>query len=145
MATQRHIAQIHTLTGMHSDQGLMFAAAAEARQTHPIARAILAAAAELELQLPMTMEGIVLPSQGQTLTEACQAQGHSLVMVAVNDELVGCIELQPTVRPEAQRIIASESRSSSLLPSKAPSRCNSAMGATLPMSQGMSHRCLAQN
>ncbi len=151
---QPHIAQIHTLTDMHSDQVLMFAAAAEARQTHPIAHAILAAAAELKLPLPvidqahyevgyglkfrlvsndidasphgqlpshtpspdhpiirvgsgrfMTMEGIVLPAQVQTLTEACQAQGHSLVMVAVNDELVGCIELQPTVRPEAQRII----------------------------------------
>lgn len=54
----------------------------------------------------MTMEGIALPEQVQTLTEACQAQGHSLVMVAVNDELVGAIELQPTVRPEARQIIS---------------------------------------
>jgi len=149
-----HIAQIHTLTEMQTEQVLFFAAAAEARQTHPIARAILDAAAALNLQLPaidqahyevgyglkvrlvsngipfssqgeptthiasphhplirvgsgrfMTMEGIVLPARIHTLTEACQAQGHSLVMVAVDDELVGCIELQPTVRPEAQQII----------------------------------------
>lgn len=51
------------------------------------------------------MEGIALPEQVQRLTEACQGQGHSLVMVAVNDELVGAIELQPTVRPEAQQIV----------------------------------------
>ncbi|MCX6050680.1 MAG: HAD-IC family P-type ATPase, partial [Chloroflexi bacterium] len=148
-----HIAQIHTLHGRHAEQVLFFAAAAEARQTHPIARAILDAAIDLNLQLPaidqahyevgyglkvrlmsnglqssrngetpattpssqpiirvgsgrfMTMEGIILPEQIHTLTEAAQAQGHSLVMVAVDDELVGCIELQPTVRPEAQQII----------------------------------------
>lgn len=140
---QPHIAQIHALTGIDAEQILRFAAAAEARQTHPIARAILNAATELNLQLPvidqahyevgygikvrvvepsvesesaprlirvgsgrfMTMEGIVLPEQAQALTEACQTQGHSLVMVAVDDELVGSIELRPTVRPEAQQII----------------------------------------
>ena len=175
---QPHIAQIHTLTSHSAEQVLWFAAAAEARQMHPIARAILDAAAERKLQLPaidqahyevgygikvrlieadkrintqrvpedervisddsltsspchldfdelsrvvtpspnhpvirvgsgrfMTMEGIALPEQVQRLTEACQGQGHSLVMVAVNDELVGVIELQPTVRPEAQQII----------------------------------------
>lgn len=53
----------------------------------------------------MAMEGIPLPERVETLTEACQAQGHSLVMVAVDEALVGCIELRPTVRPEAQRII----------------------------------------
>lgn len=152
---QPHIAQIHTLTSIEVEEVLRFAAAAEARQTHPIARAILAAATERNLHLPtidqahyevgygikvrlveddkmigatssschpviqssppplirvgsgrfMTMEGITLPEQVQTLTAAGQAQGHSLVMVAVNDDLVGVIELQPTVRPEAQQII----------------------------------------
>ncbi len=140
---QPHIAQIHTLTNFDAEQILTFAAAAEARQTHPIARAILNAAVELNLQLPvidqahyevgygikvrlvepsvesesvsrlirvgsgrfMTMEGIALSEQVQALTEACQVQGHSLVMVAVDDELVGSIELKPTVRPEAQQII----------------------------------------
>ena len=54
----------------------------------------------------MTMEGITLSERVQELTDVCQAQGHSLVMVAVDDELAGCIELQPTVRPEAREIIA---------------------------------------
>jgi len=147
---QPHVARIHPLNDLDEATVLTLAAAAEARQTHPIARAILTAAAELGLELPaiddahyevgygiqvrlaagasdsaahdgsrssdqplirvgsgrfMTMEGITIPSEVQTLTEACQAQGHSLVMVAVDDELVGCLELLPTVRPEAQQVI----------------------------------------
>ncbi|MCB0105532.1 MAG: HAD-IC family P-type ATPase, partial [Caldilineaceae bacterium] len=35
------------------------------------------------------------------------AQGHSLVLVALDGEVVGAIELQPTIRPEAQEIIQS--------------------------------------
>ena len=180
---QPHVVQVHTLNGSNEAQILTLAAAAEARQTHPIARAILEAARAQKLDLPaideahyevgyglkvqlveadrhseslrvsgkgpvsdepqngsdasrspafsnqhgrarnsenprlspplirvgsgrfMTMEGIALSEQVQALTDSCQAQGHSLVMVAVDDELVGCIELQPTVRPEAQLII----------------------------------------
>ena len=152
---QPHVARIHTLDGMREQDILRFAAAAEARQTHPIARAILAAADELDLSLPaidqahyeigfglkvrlieddqdpqnasgqtspnmsqsssplicvgsgrfMQMEGIDLPVDVQALTEKCQQDGHSLVMVAVDNRLVGCIELQPTVRPEAAQII----------------------------------------
>ena len=138
-----HVAQIYPLNDMLPEQVLRLAAAAEARQTHPIARAILAAAEELHLERPaldhahyevgyglkvrlaeqsmnpestspvirvgsgrfMTMEGIALPERIQTLTDACQAQGHSVVMVAVDAELIGCIELKPTVRPEAQEIV----------------------------------------
>jgi Cu2+-exporting ATPase len=140
---QPHVAQVHTLNGLHADQVLTLAAAAEARQTHPIARAILDAAAEHDLPLPaidhahyevgyglkirlaeafgqgtaapplirvgsgrfMAMEGLAAPERVGELTEACRAQGHSLVMVAANDEVVGCVELRPTVRPEAQAII----------------------------------------
>ncbi len=147
---QPHVARIHPLNDLDETTVLTLAAAAEARQTHPIARAILTAAAELGLELPaiddahyevgygiqvrlaagasdsaaqdggfssdqplirvgsgrfMTMEGIAIPSEVQALTEACQTEGHSLVMVAVDDELVGCLELQPTVRPEAQAVI----------------------------------------
>lgn len=139
---QPHVARIHPLNHLDDLTILTLAASAEARQTHPIARAILAAAEEFGLVLPaidhahyevgyglkvrlgasaddgtaqplirvgsgrfMTMEGIALPAQVQALTAACQAQGHSLVMVAVDDELVGCLELQPTLRPEAHRVI----------------------------------------
>ncbi len=159
---QPHVAQLHPFGDMAANELLTLAAAAEARQTHPIARAILDAAAERNLQLPaidhahyeagygikvrlmgpgsaaeeptkwqhgstaiedseegphpsplllvgssrfMTIEGIALPEEVDRLTAACHAQGHSLVMVAVDNTLVGAIELQPTIRPEAQRII----------------------------------------
>ena len=138
-----HIAKIHTLSDMDSEHVLRLAAAAEARQTHPIARAILDAANDLNLSPPgidyahyevgyglkvrltdrfqgaetatplvrvgsewfMTMENIIVPERAHDLTNACQAQGHSLVMVAVDENLVGCIELQPTIRPEAREIV----------------------------------------
>ena len=150
---QPAVAQIHVLGDLPAAEVLRFAAAAEARQSHPIARAILAAAAAQQVPIPaidqahyeaglglkvrlaptgnvmaaegepvtaaenqtplvrvgsgrfMVMEGIVLPPAVETLTVACQAQGHSLVMVAVDETLVGCIELQPTMRPEAVAVI----------------------------------------
>ena len=155
---QPTMAEVHSLNGRSEEEVLRWAAAAEVRQTHPIARAILAAARERNLALPaidqvhyevgfglkvrlvedeqmtsaaendhspadrglpayhtplirvgsarfMSMEGIVLPEQVQELTDRCQAQGHSQVCVALDDELAGCIELQPTVRPEAKQII----------------------------------------
>lgn len=138
---QPHVARIHPFKGLDEITILTIAAAAEARQTHPIARAIMTAASELGLGLPaideahyemgygikvrlvmngsalnqplvrvgsrrfMTMESIAVPPEVDALAADCQAQGHSLVMVAMNDELVGCLELQPTVRPEAQAVI----------------------------------------
>ncbi|MEI2732123.1 MAG: HAD-IC family P-type ATPase [Dermatophilaceae bacterium] len=39
------------------------------------------------------------------LKETAQAQGHSLVMVGIDDKLAGAIELQPTIRPEAAEIV----------------------------------------
>lgn len=142
---QPQVVQIHTFNGMSVEEVLRLAAGVEARQTHPISRAILAAAADLNLSLPaiaqahyevgyglkvqlmpedretkkqdslqlirvgssrfMLMEGIALSTQVQALTDLCQNDGHSLIMVAIDDKLVGCIELQPTIRPEAQQII----------------------------------------
>ena len=144
---QPHVAQIHLFNGLDEAAVLTLAATAELRQTHPIAHAILNAAAARGLepfsiedvhyeigygirvwiegvamgaqdvtahrQLVrvgsgrfMSMEGIDLPDPVVALTAHVQSQGHSLVMVALNDFLVGCIELKPTVRPEAQRIVA---------------------------------------
>lgn len=124
---------------------LAIAAAAEQRQSHPIAKAILAAAAERKLLLPaitdahyelgyglrvwlapagahstadssamcirvgstrfMEMETIAIPAEFAAIQAACHELGHSMVMVAIEDNLVGAIELQPTIRPEAHSII----------------------------------------
>jgi Cu2+-exporting ATPase len=156
------VTQIHSAGQLPADEVLRLAAAAETRQTHPIARAILKAAEARDLHLPpideahyevgyglevrlrcderqaaildavrapvkaqsngsvstlvgprvrvgsgryMTMDGIDLPAEIQAQLERCQIDGHSLVMVAVDDVLVGAVELQPTVRPEAYKIV----------------------------------------
>ena len=138
-----YVAEIHVLNQMDHEQVLKLAAAAEARQTHPIARSIMEAALKLHLNIPaiddahydvglgikvrlagpsgktapnsplirvgsgryLEMEGIIVPARVDTLIEACREQGHLLVMVAVDAEVIGCIELKPTVRPEAQAIV----------------------------------------
>jgi heavy metal translocating P-type ATPase len=153
---QPQVAQIHILNSLSATEVLTLAAAAEARQSHPIARAILTAAAGLTLPAIaeahyevgfgikvrlvwgeeqkteeqktedreieesgeergvlvrvgsarfMALEGVEVPAAVEPVMAASQAQGHSLVMVALGEQLVGCIELQPTVRPEAQRIV----------------------------------------
>lgn len=131
---QPHVAQVYTFTEMEASAVLRYAAAVEQRQSHPIARAILACAQERHLALPsiddtryemgygllagiegkvirvgsdrfMALEEISLPPEAQALQESCHAKGHSLVMVAVDDQLTGAIELQPTIRPEAAAVI----------------------------------------
>jgi Cu2+-exporting ATPase len=156
------VVQTHVTTGWSSDQVLTLAAAAEHRQSHPIAQAILAAAAEQQLTLPpiaeaqyeigygiqvqlvgedkktrrqgdkeskqnpplapkghphhsplvrvgslryMQMEGIAIGEVIGAVQEACRENGHSLVFVAVDDELAGAIELQATIRPEAKEVV----------------------------------------
>ena len=132
---QPHVVAVHTCSALDAKTLLSYAAAAERRQPHPIARAIVEAAAERDLPLPtidearyqvgygirvqidehtvyigsdryMTMEKLDIPSSIQTLKDKCHLEGHSLVMVAVDEELAGAIELQPTLRPEAKAVIA---------------------------------------
>jgi len=113
---------------------LTYAATAEQKLKHPIAKAILTKAKQANLVLPnlddskyqmgygimvtlgdkiirvgsarfMTTENIVIPPKiEQAMTEA-HHEGHSIVMVAVNQHLIGAIEIQATVRPEVKNII----------------------------------------
>ncbi len=132
---QPHLAKIHRCDGMREDDLLTYAAAAEYHQTHPIARAILSAARERGLTLPpideasyevgygvkvslatrsirvgsdrfMTLEGIAIPAPIQALQATCQQAGHSLVMVALDERLVGALELHATLRPEIDSVVA---------------------------------------
>lgn len=129
-----HIAHIHTCTDLEADKVLLYAAAAEHRQTHPIARAILAECAQRALSVPtadraqyemgyglsvrleerlirvgsehyMALEAITLPAGIQELVPTIHEQGHSLVMVAVDERLVGAIELEPTLRAETEAVL----------------------------------------
>lgn len=131
---QIHLCAAAAANGISADEILRYAAAAEAGQSHPIAKAILTAAHQRQLQWPtiedakyevgygiqvkladclvrvgssrfMDMEGLTIPADLHTVQEICHAQGHSLVMIALDDTLAGAIELQATVRPEAQALI----------------------------------------
>lgn len=133
--SQPHVAAIHTCLEISSLELLTVAAAAEYKQTHPIAKAILQAANEHALHLPeisepryeigyglqvrlpthnlvrvgstrfMQMENIVIPPEIKQLAESCKQNGHSFVYVAINEQLAGAIELQTTIRPEVREVV----------------------------------------
>jgi Cu2+-exporting ATPase len=132
---QPEVAAIHTTGAFDEWQVLAYAAAAEHRQSHPIAKAILAEAGRRGLELPDTGEtrcevgfGVQVTVGGQSVRvgsrrfiegeglnlppalDRAQAQsaafGHSMVFVAVDGGLAGAVELRPTLRPEAPAIVA---------------------------------------
>jgi Cu2+-exporting ATPase len=53
----------------------------------------------------MTLNQVPLTPEIQQLAQKQQAGGHSLVYLAVDGVLQGMLELQPTLRPEAQSIV----------------------------------------
>lgn len=105
------------------DALLAWAAAAEFRQTHPVAKAVLAEAKDRGLTLPevdeagyevgygirATISGklvrIGIPDQIRNLMASSADQGHSLVMVALDSHLSGVLELCAAVRPEAESMV----------------------------------------
>lgn len=132
---QPHVGAIHCCPGYDETAVLRFAATAEHKQKHPLARAILDCAKQRGLDLPDIGDsqchlgyGVLVQVDGVdvhvgsarfmelsniALTDAitaelahCHEQGHSLVMVAVGGQLIGAIELWPTVRSEAKQVIA---------------------------------------
>lgn len=113
---------------------LSLAAAAEQKQTHPIARAIRTAAISRELDIPeaedaayqigyglsaqvadqvvrvgsirlMESEELAIPATLVQTATRIHEEGYSLVVVACNETVIGGIELVPTVRPEAKAVI----------------------------------------
>jgi heavy metal translocating P-type ATPase len=111
-----------------------YAAAAECKIKHPIAQAILDKAAELQLSLPqineshyqlgygitlklqekiikvgsinfMEKEGIEQPTIINQAIEESHAQGHSVILVAIDQQLIGLLELKPTIRPEIKQLM----------------------------------------
>jgi heavy metal translocating P-type ATPase len=136
---QPHVGAVHTCGSYDENTLLTLAAAAEQRQTHPIAKAILDEAKKRQLPLYgiddaqykvgygltvsfdskmvrvgssrfMEVSNLEIPPELKSVQEHCHQQGHSLVMVAIEDEVAGGIELLPTVRPEAKAVIAELAR-----------------------------------
>ncbi len=131
---QPSVGAIHTFSKYNEKEVLRFAAAAEYRQTHPIARAILKAAETQELDIPsiddvnyqvgyglsvtiedqliqagslrfMEMLEIEISPDIQKIQDDCFIKGHSLLMIACNNELIAAMELIPTIRPGTKALI----------------------------------------
>jgi len=115
-------------------QILRFAAAAERRFHHPIALAILQKAEEQGLRLPLTdatqyrvgygitvgvdghrvrvgsrrfmdLEGVALTPEVEDALDEAHREGHTMVMIAVDDELGGALELRASTRLEVRGIV----------------------------------------
>ena len=132
---QPEVGKITICDGYEADDILAYAAAAERKLAHPIAKAIVQKAKDSNLSLPdiedsnyqigygitvniknrvikvgslrfMTMEGMTIPETIEKAMTDTHAQGYSLVMVAINNQIVGAIEIQPALRPEIKGIIS---------------------------------------
>ncbi len=114
---------------------LRYTAAAEQKFTHPIARAILERFRTLGQPLPATdeskyhvgygitvgieqrtvsvgsarfmkMEGLRIPPVLERAMEEAHVEGHSLILVAADGQIVGGIELHASYRPEVHEMVA---------------------------------------
>jgi heavy metal translocating P-type ATPase len=128
------VGRILTYGGHSEEQILQWAAAAENKFSHPIANAILDKFKSLGLPMAetddskyqvgygitvgidghtvrvgsarfMQHEGIHLPDILEREMENVHADGHSLIMVGVDDALGGAIEIRAANRPEAEEVI----------------------------------------
>lgn len=128
------VSNLYPCNGFSAEMLLTYGAAAEYKQTHPTAKAILQATSDRHLILPkideakyeigyglkvqlenqtvrvgsrrfLELENIPIPDEIEAIQTEREALGYSLVMVAIGNQLAGAIELQPTIRPEAQRVI----------------------------------------
>jgi len=131
---QPKVGKIHCLSEWDEDSVLLYAAAAEYRQPHPIAKAILEKAADLKIKLPdlenaqyelgygikvsvdgklirvgsarfMEREGIQLPKAVKDIQELAEDEGFSLIYVGIDQELGGILEMHPRIRPEAVEVV----------------------------------------
>ena len=127
---RQQVVQVHAVPGFGEEDVLRIAAAAEHRQSHPIAHAIVEEAAARRLVVPrideahyalgaglrVKLEGTLVRVGSQRFLEAegialpavlrtAQREGHALVYVAVDGAAVGGIELSAALRPEAQAVV----------------------------------------
>lgn len=125
---------LYAFNSFDEAQLLWYAAAAEYRQPHPIAKAILAKAEQQQLELPqpddadyemgygikvkiglqhirvgshrfLTHEAIALPDEVEAIRQRAEEYGFSLIYVAVDQVFAGVLELEPTIRAETAAVI----------------------------------------
>ncbi len=131
---QPTIGAIHPCSELTEDDLLMYAAAAEDKNSHPIAKALRQAALERALPRPavedaaykvgygikvrisgrlvrvgsarfMALEDIPIPPELSAAQDEGQEQGYTFVYIAVDDRLAGSIEMHAKIRPEAKHVI----------------------------------------
>lgn len=131
---QPHVGTIHCCSHYNENDILVYAAAAEYKQNHPLAKAIQQEAENRQLNVPSIDDseykigyGLIVDIAGQTIhvgsarfmivlgmtipvslkqqQQLSHEEGYTLIMVAVDKHLVGAIELLPTVRPEAKAVL----------------------------------------
>ncbi len=131
---QPTLGEIHAFGDYSEATVLRYAASAEYRQPHPIAKAILARAEKEQLQIPepdaasyvtgygikvtvdgllirigsarfLQREGIELPDTLNSIEQQAESNGYSLIYVGIDQQLAGIFEIQPTLRPEAKKVI----------------------------------------
>ncbi|NJO16198.1 MAG: heavy metal translocating P-type ATPase [Thioploca sp.] len=131
---QPTVGKIHCLGDWDENTLLAYAAAAEYRQSHPIAKAIIDQAASQHLEIPsldeahyevgygikvridgqlirvgsarfMSREGIELPEVVQFIQTPAETEGFSLIYLAIEQQLSGILEMHPNLRPEAIEIL----------------------------------------
>jgi Cu2+-exporting ATPase len=131
---QPMVGQLHSNGEYSEEEILRYAAVAESKQTHPIAKAILQKAKEQQLNLPAIDDASYQVGYGITVTvnnrlirvgsirffeqerinitpkirhihKLCHEQGHPIVLVAIDNQAIGAIELQASLRPEVKTVI----------------------------------------
>ena len=133
---QPRVSVIHPCNSYTQDEILIWAAAAECKQTHPVARAVRheAELRRIEVTAPpdnttfksgyglevlingrrillgserfIKEEGIAVPPEIEDLQTYCSAYAYLLIYVAVDGDLGGVIELHADIRPDAADVIA---------------------------------------
>lgn len=128
------VVDIHACGDTTKNEVLRFAAAAEGKQSHPIAKAIIKLAEDKKLVLPeieeaayklgygltvgiegkivrvgsvrfLEQEGISIPDDIRATQTYCNEQGSPMIAVAVDDETVGAVELAASIRPGTHELI----------------------------------------
>lgn len=136
---QPTVGEIVSFSDCSTDEILQLALAAEHGQTHPIARAIQHLARQQAISVPameepevavgfgvkavvagrqilvgserlMNLHQVTLPPSAEWQQSAAHEQGRSLVFVSCDGQLLGALEICPTVRPEAATLVAELAR-----------------------------------